>query len=385
MQQQVTLKHGFVDTQLTENPAMGVNNSTFELTVLGCSGGPVAGKTCAFLLKPSSISFQEALENELDCILALEAGAGIETIAEMISDCRKNTSSVSSYFSQLYSNAEDPSYYSDNNDLIKTQPFEDVSKDPANSSLQLAKEILNCMSAYIITHPHLDHVLGLVINSPCFTRQTPIYGTQQTIDNLKDHIFNGKVWPPLSYLTFNYLQPYTENFNITESIAVETFQVSHGFTSPKELYKSSAFLFTKTNDKGKLLFFGDVESDLSSNTKYNQHIWLTVADHILSKKLKAIVIECSSVDKKPGQPLFGHMTPTNLISELLNLQNICLEKKATKHPLAGLNVLIIHVKEAFDHLGDPRKQVLESLRRLNQKHDLRINFTICMPGISYFI
>ncbi|KAG7811649.1 hypothetical protein KL921_001915 [Ogataea angusta] len=365
---------------------MSVNASTFEFTVLGCSGGPVAGKTCAFLLKPSSISFEQALENEVDCILALDAGAGVETIAEMITDCRKNTASVSSYFSQLYNNTEDLNYYSDNIGLMNPHPFEAVSKISAKSSLQLAKGILNCMSAYIITHPHLDHVLGLVINSPCFTRQTPIYGTQQTIDNLKNHIFNGKVWPTLSYLSFNYLQPCTENFSVTESIAVETFHVSHGITSSTELYKSSAFLFTETNDKGKLLFFGDVESDLSSNTKYNQHIWLKVADHILTNKLKAIVIECSSVDKKPGQPLFGHMTPTNLISELLNLQNICLEKKkATRHPLAGLNVLIIHVKETFDHLGDPRKQVLESLRRWNQKHDLRINFTICMPGISYFI
>ncbi|KAG7720536.1 hypothetical protein KL949_001794 [Ogataea haglerorum] len=365
---------------------MAVNTPTFEFTVLGCSGGPVAGKTCAFLLKPSSISFQQALENEVDCILALDAGAGIETIAEMIADCRKNTASVSSYFNQLYSNTEDPSYYSDNSGLMDTEPFEDVSKNSTNSSLQLAKGILNRMAAYIITHPHLDHVLGLVINSPCFTQQTQIYGTQQTIDNLKNHIFNDKVWPSLSYLSFNYLQPYTENLNITESIAVETFQVSHGITPPTEVYKSSAFLFTETNDKGKLLFFGDVESDLSSNTRYNQQIWLKVADYILGKELKAIVIECSSVDKKPGQPLFGHMTPTNLISELLNLRKICLEKeKATTHPLGGLNVLIIHVKETFDNLGDPRKQVLESLRGLNQIHDLRIKFTICMPGISYFI
>lgn len=56
------------------------------------------------------------------------------------------------------------------------------------------------VGAFLITHPHLDHISGFVINTagPAGTRPKKIAGLPGTIDALKTHIFNNVIWPNLS-------------------------------------------------------------------------------------------------------------------------------------------------------------------------------------------
>jgi 3',5'-cyclic-nucleotide phosphodiesterase len=53
------------------------------------------------------------------------------------------------------------------------------------------------ISAYFISHGHLDHLAGLIVASPQDSKK-PIYGTNDTIDILRQHYFNWRVWPNFS-------------------------------------------------------------------------------------------------------------------------------------------------------------------------------------------
>lgn len=61
------------------------------------------------------------------------------------------------------------------------------------------------LSAILITHPHLDHIAGLIINTPLIDAQTArtagpkrILALSGVIDALKAHIFNDVIWPNLA-------------------------------------------------------------------------------------------------------------------------------------------------------------------------------------------
>lgn len=56
------------------------------------------------------------------------------------------------------------------------------------------------LSTVLITHPHLDHIAGLVINTPLIPLNDPkrIAALPGVIQALKSHIFNGVVWPNLA-------------------------------------------------------------------------------------------------------------------------------------------------------------------------------------------
>ncbi|KAH3665549.1 hypothetical protein OGAPHI_003735 [Ogataea philodendri] len=365
---------------------MAHTSGSFELIVLGCSGGPLSGKTCAFLLKPAHVSFEQILKEQQSHLIALDAGSGLETVADIVADCRNNTNNVSSYLTGLYPDSEPLHHYSDISSLTTARPFNSAVLQLNKSNLELARAIISKISAYFITHAHLDHIAGLVINSPGFSGSTKVHGSEETIDTLKNHIFNGKVWPDLDYIQYKAF-PSTPAFQkVGQAMHLKAYPTSHGLIHSKFRYKSAAFLIREDTKDDHILVFGDVESDPSSNTNYIEQIWSDVAELVLSKQLRTIVIECSSVDKAPSEPLFGHMSPLNLIKEFSQLSKICSQKNpTTKHPLQGINVLIIHVKETFDGTGDPRKKILNKLRQLNLEHDLGLHFTMCMPGLSYII
>jgi 3',5'-cyclic-nucleotide phosphodiesterase len=66
---------------------------------------------------------------------------------------------------------------------------------PPESSLSVEGQVLTqYIKGYLLSHAHLDHVAGLALNSPDDTNKN-ILGLASTIDTLRDHLFNGKLWP----------------------------------------------------------------------------------------------------------------------------------------------------------------------------------------------
>jgi elongation factor 1-gamma len=104
------------------------------------------------------------------------------------------------------------------------------------------------VSTYLITHPHLDHVSGFVINTAAFhntSRPKRLAALPFTVNAIKTHIFNNILWPNLTdedggvgLVTFQRL---AEGGNIAlgegsgrgyievcDGLGVRGFKVSHG-------------------------------------------------------------------------------------------------------------------------------------------------------------
>lgn len=295
----------------------------FQLTVLGCSGGPFEAPTSSYLVCSPGGLFGAEREPH-GTILAIDAGSGLASLSQQ-------------------------------------------------STFLEASRIINDIDAYLITHPHLDHISSLVVNTPGYTRPKKVYGLKNTINALKNNLFNDIVWPDMVHEGLVQLTELQQNEVFRLGLyTIKIYPLSHG---PN--YLSSAYRIT--NQVGySMMIFGDVESDKSSGKNYNCQLWKDIKHEIVSKKLNTILIECSTTDRPP--PLFGHMTPTTLFDELLVLNEMLVASGDNIQPLKDFNIFIIHVKECA---GDPKSEILAKLQELNQLHNLGINFQMAQSGQTY--
>lgn len=385
---------------------------SFEITFLGASGGPIEGVTCSMLLKPSNVSYNDILSNNLpNELICIDAGSGIGLLSELIYNELHDISPLSRQL-RIY------------NDMLSleqcfktkiTRPFAELSN--SISPYEQSQEIFKLMNNYLISHAHMDHIAGLVINSASFCQESPknVYGSKGTIDALQRHIFNGLVWPNMAKFNMVKLSSheYWQTFSINDTYSVTIFDLSHGkmlsndektsqrAESPNYLhnsyddnfenyhnYISSAFLVTHELSNSSVLIFGDFESDAVSRLGKNNRIWCKIAPMFLQpeKQLKGIILECSTCQIVSTNELYGHIMPTHLINELraLNDEILAILPSSSRQnvtPLAGFNVVINHVKET-PNLSDPRREILHELEVLNDKYKLGIHFSIALNGAS---
>ena len=84
---------------------------------------------------------------------------------------------------------------------LTTGPFAGYilqSKTAGANAVQVLRELI---PTYLISHPHLDHVSGLAINTASFQHTASrklIAGLPSTVEAIKEHIFNDIMWPNLS-------------------------------------------------------------------------------------------------------------------------------------------------------------------------------------------
>ena len=412
---------------------MPTNKKHFELIILGCSGGPISGKTCSFLLKPSDMPNTKLLDDTCKTknLLALDAGTGLTSIVDILNREGKEKLDYlkSSFLLELYPNTfnvsregdvkdnendnqvvkESIHHYIDTSNLDIKLPFYELGEIQSElTNYQITNKILNAIDGYFITHSHMDHISSLIINSPAFRSPKCIYGLHPTIDSIRKNLFNGSVWPDfvsMGIVNLTTMKPQISYDDICERYSIKAFEVSHGECSLENdsdsagRYPSTAFLITDNKFDYNMLFFGDVESDHSSNCHYNSKIWETISPLIINDRLSSIVIECSTVDMPP--PLYGHMSPTNLVYEMLALRKHCVDyangndretygandeyyRMQDMQPLDGLNVIVIHVKETVDKVN-PRYLILRQLKLANEQHNLKIHYSIALSGLSLIV
>jgi 3',5'-cyclic-nucleotide phosphodiesterase len=244
---------------------------------------------------------------------------------------------------------------------------------------------------YLISHPHLDHLVGLLLAAPddvpgkfrpggsgskfrpggsgskfrpggsgskfrpggSGSKFRPggseskfIAGSESTLAAIRDHLFNGTVWanffadigpaPQLGFYRPLPLAPGTTSPLPGTDLSVETWPLNHPGGS-------SAFLLT-TPAGDALLYLGDTGPDGPGEDRLAR-LWARVTPLLRAGRLRAIFIEVSYPDPRADERLFGHLTPARLHAEL---QRLAAMADPQGRSLRGLVVAITHIKPAPD-------------------------------------
>ncbi len=223
------------------------------------------------------------------------------------------------------------------------------------------KALQENISAYFISHPHLDHLAGLIQNAPADTKKT-IYGLPFTVDAISKHYFSWDTWANFGdmgetpQLKKYHLQEMKTDESILDSssgLSVKAFPLSH--SSPG---KSSAFLVENTNNN-YLLYLGDTGADTIEHQSNLRDLWQQVGSLITNHRLKSIMIEVSYPNSQPNNQLFGHLKPKLLNQELQKLSAF-----TSKEQLYDFPIIVIHIKPE----GDNERTIKEEVKKENPFH-----------------
>jgi cAMP phosphodiesterase len=179
------------------------------------------------------------------------------------------------------------------------------------------------INGYFISHAHLDHTAGLIMNSPN-DKAKNLYGLASVLDVFKKNYFTWSAWanfgnegeaPILKKYTYQTLVPTKEIAIDNTGLFVTPFVLSH--VKP---YESTAFLVR--NQNSFLLYLGDTGADKVEQCEQLATLWKTVAPLVMNKQLKGIFVEVSFDNSIPEKALFGHLTPNLLMAEMGKLNQL---------------------------------------------------------------
>jgi cAMP phosphodiesterase len=217
------------------------------------------------------------------------------------------------------------------------------------------------IKGYLISHAHLDHVSGLIINSPADSSKT-VYATNKCMEMMENHYFNDQTWAnfgdkgagfPLKKYHFQTLNEGEETTISNTKMTVKAFSLSH--VNP---FESTAFLIK--SGESYALYLGDTGPDSVEKSDKLKLLWTAVAPLVQNNQLKGIFIEVSFPNEQPDQFLFGHLTPNYLMKELHVLEDL-----AGKGTLKGFKIIVTHLKP-------PTKNIVKIKEQLKKQNDLEI-------------
>ena len=159
--------------------------------------------------------------------------------------------------------------------------------------------------AYALSHPHYDHILGLLISGTddASGAMKPLLGTSFTLETVRSQMFNWLSWPnfgntgtsPLSNYNYTTLQDDGVSTYALPStlLSISAFPLNHGGNPVLGIYPSTAFLITTPNSHptsvtglSRLLYFGDTGPDsvqqvgiLLLEYASTRLVWLLLYDH----------------------------------------------------------------------------------------------------------
>ena len=195
------------------------------------------------------------------------------------------------------------------------------------------------ISGYFISHAHLDHTAGLIMNSPNDNAKN-LYGLASVLDVFKKNYFTWSAWanfgsegeaPILNKYKYQTLIPTKEIAIDNTGLFVTPFILSH--VKP---YQSTAFLVR--NQNSYLLYLGDTGADRVEQSEQLATLWKTVSPLVMNNQLKAIFIEVSFDNSVSEKALFGHLTPNLLMKEMTKLNQL------SKGQLKNTSVYVTHLK-----------------------------------------
>jgi 3',5'-cyclic-nucleotide phosphodiesterase len=201
----------------------------------------------------------------------------------------------------------------------------------------------NNINSYFISHAHLDHTAGLIMNSPN-DKAKNLYGLASVLDVFKKNYFTWSAWanfgnqgeaPILNKYSYQSLIPKLEISIGNTGLFVTPFVLSH--VKP---YESTAFLVR--NQNSYLLYLGDTGADKIEQSDQLAQLWQTIAPLVMNKQLKGIFIEVSFDNSVSEKALFGHLTPNLLMEEMGKLNQL------SNGNLKNTQLYVTHIKPCDD-------------------------------------
>lgn len=223
-----------------------------------------------------------------------------------------------------------------------------------------------------LTHSHLDHIIDIAFIADQFVTQKKlplkIYGLKQTLDNLRDFIFNHHIWPNFAEIdlvqhdakTIEFIEIFTDQSYSIDDIVLTPFKTNHT--------EGSCGYIIEQNGNG-ILF--------TSDTYQCKRIWELMEEH---PNIHSLVIDVSfpsscrelASDSK-------HLTPELLAKELdtckrqdfkvfpMHLKN--LFETTIREELKALKIFERggHILESYECLSYDPKTVIKSYNCMSLK------------------
>ncbi|KAK9781815.1 putative cAMP phosphodiesterases class-II-domain-containing protein [Seiridium cardinale] len=208
-----------------------------QVIVLGSGGGPQENNVTALLVRSTQAGWSRG------SIVAVDAGIHLSAITRILEETQPQGLGAEVALPHR----------------LESGPFAGLelkTKSPSANAAFITRQLID---TYLITHPHLDHISGFVINTAGFPGSRPkrLTGLPSTISAFKTHIFNNVIWPNLSdenngagLVTYTRLveggspalgegagKGYME---ISDGLGVKVFGVSHGHCIERHSHRGSA-------------------------------------------------------------------------------------------------------------------------------------------------
>ncbi|CAL8574283.1 3',5'-cyclic-nucleotide phosphodiesterase pde1 [Xanthoria parietina] len=173
----------------------------FQIIILGAGGGPNEDNVTGLLVRSTARQWTR------DSVLAVDAGVHLAAIIKIFEEhlpqasLRKPTVTSAAATPVNGDNLSTPTESSRPKLCMATGPFANLELPHETAKANATYVFRSLISTYLITHPHLDHVAGFAINTAALQqtlRRKRVAALPSTIEAIKEHIFNGVIWPNLS-------------------------------------------------------------------------------------------------------------------------------------------------------------------------------------------
>ena len=187
----------------------------------------------------------------------------------------------------------------------------DVLIDAGTGVGELSLTELAMIDHIFVTHSHLDHIASIpfMLDTVGFMRDGPltVYASEETLEILKQHVFNWKIWPDFSKIP-NARQPYLryQAMELGETIVLNGRKI----TSLPANHVVPAVGYHLDSGKVSLVFTGD--------TTTCDALWKVVNK---IENLRYLIIETAfSNSEKDLAIVSKHLCPSMLAEELVKFK-----------------------------------------------------------------
>lgn len=199
---------------------------------------------------------------------------------------------------------------------------DDVLIDAGTGVGELSLTELSKIDHIFVTHSHLDHIacIPMMVDSASFMRDQPltIHATEATLEILRQHIFNWKIWPDFTRVP-SAQQPFMRYHAIQVGQAVELETPGPDAGNPHQVRRITALPvnhvvptvgFQIDSGAASLVFSGDTTS--------NDTLW-EAANRIAN--LRYLIVETAFSNAEKDLALLSkHYCPSLLAEDLLKLK-----------------------------------------------------------------